>query len=410
MISPKSLLATAIIASLVAIGPLSTDMYLPAFPMLMQSFDADIDQVQHTLSIFLIGFALAQLLYGPLSDRFGRKPVLMAGLLLFLLSSLAILFADSIATLSLLRLLQAIGGSAGPVLGRAMVRDIHGPRESARVLSHIGTAMAVAPAAAPIVGGYLAVWFGWQSIFLFLAVYGAIGVTLLGMRIPETAPPGSHHVINPGNLVKNYGILLKHPTWRWYTLTCSFVFGGLFSFLSGSAFVIIEFLGYKEEQFGLFFALVVGGFMIGTQIGGRLVRRLGIDRLLGYGSIIAATGGITMLVLALAGVHHVAAVVLPQMFYMIGVGIVMPQSMAGALAPFPRMAGTASALLGFVQMSTAAGVGVLVGHYHDGSPLSMSLSIALMGVLTLVSFLRLRRIDHREAVNDDEEVEPSGIL
>ena len=143
MIAPKSLLTTAIIASLVAVGPLSTDMYLPAFPVLMQSFDADINQVQQTLSIFLIGFALAQLIYGPLSDRFGRKPVLLGGLLLFLISSLAIVFAESIATLSTLRLFQAIGGSAGPVLGRAMVRDIHGPKDSARLLSYIGTAMAV---------------------------------------------------------------------------------------------------------------------------------------------------------------------------------------------------------------------------------------------------------------------------
>ncbi|WP_428608249.1 Bcr/CflA family multidrug efflux MFS transporter [Sedimenticola sp.] len=411
MISPKSLLATAIIASLVAIGPLSTDMYLPAFPVLMQSFDADINQVQHTLSIFLIGFALAQLIYGPLSDRFGRKPVLMAGLLLFLLSSLAIVFAESIATLSSLRLLQAIGGSAGPVLGRAMVRDIHGPKESARLLSYIGTAMAVAPAAAPIIGGYMTVWFGWQSIFLFLAVYGVIGVVLLGLRIPETAPPGSHHIMSVGHLLKNYGILVKHPTWRWYTLTCSFVFAGLFSFLSGSSFVIIDFLGFKEEQFGLFFALVVSGFMIGTLIGGRLVRRVGINRLLAYGSVIAALGGISMLIFALAEVHHVAAIVLPQMIYMIGVGIVMPQSMAGALAPFPHMAGTSSALLGFIQMSVATGVGVLVGHYHDGSPRSMALSIALMGVLTLISFLRLNRIDHSE-VDDDEDggVELSGVL
>jgi DHA1 family bicyclomycin/chloramphenicol resistance-like MFS transporter len=385
-------------------------MYLPAFPMLMQSFAADINQVQHTLSIFLIGFALAQLIYGPLSDRFGRKPVLMGGLLLFLLSSLAIVFAESIASLSALRLLQAIGGSAGPVLGRAMVRDIHGPRDSARLLSYIGTAMAVAPAAAPIIGGYMTVWFGWQSIFLFLAIYGALGIVLLGTRIPETAPPGSHHVMSVGNLLRNYGILLKHPTWRWYTLTCSFVFAGLFSFLSGSSFVIIDFLGFKEEQFGLFFALVVAGFMIGTLIGGRLARRVGINRLLGYGSLIAATGGISMLILALAQVHHVAAIVLPQMIYMIGVGIVMPQSMAGALAPFPHMAGTASALLGFIQMSVAAGIGVLVGHYHDGSPRSMALSIALMGIFTLVSFLRLRRIDHTE-VDDDEDggVEPTSV-
>jgi DHA1 family bicyclomycin/chloramphenicol resistance-like MFS transporter len=402
MTSPKSLFATAIIASLVAIGPLSTDMYLPAFPALMQSFNADINQVQHTLSIFLIGFALAQLIYGPLSDRFGRKPVLMGGMLLFLISSLAIVFAESIATLSTLRLFQAIGGSAGPVLGRAMVRDIHGPKDSARLLSYISTAMAVAPAAAPIIGGYLTVWFGWQSIFLFLAAYGVVGVMILGMSIPETAPPGSHHIISISNLIKNYTLLLKHRTWRWYTLSCSFVFAGLFSFLSGSAFVIIDFLGYKEEQYGLFFALVVAGFMTGTLIAGRLVRSIGINRLIGYGSVVAATGGIIMATLAITEVHHVAAIVVPQMIYMIGVGIVMPQSMAGALGPFPHMAGTASAFLGFIQMSFAAAIGVLVGHYHDGSPLSMALSIALMGVLTLVSFLRLSRASSDEDDGNDE--------
>jgi DHA1 family bicyclomycin/chloramphenicol resistance-like MFS transporter len=402
MTSPKSLLATAIIAALVAIGPLSTDMYLPAFPVLMQSFNADINQVQHTLSIFLIGFALAQLIYGPLSDRFGRKPVLMGGLLLFLLSSVAIVFAESIATLSTLRLFQAIGGSAGPVLGRAMVRDIHGPKDSARLLSYISTAMAVAPAAAPILGGYLTVWFGWQSIFLFLAAYGVVGVMLLGMSIPETAPPGSHHIISVSNLIKNYTTLLKHRTWRWYTLSCSFVFAGLFSFLSGSSFVIIDFLGYKEEQYGLFFALVVAGFMAGTLIAGRLVRSIGINRLMGYGSLVAVTGGMTMAALAIAEVHHVAAIVVPQMIYMMGVGIVMPQAMAGALAPFPHMAGTASAFLGFIQMSFAAVIGVLVGHYHDGSPLSMALSIALMGILTLVSFLRLSRASSDEDDGDNE--------
>ncbi len=401
MISPKSLLATAIIASLVAIGPLSTDMYLPAFPVLMQSFNTNINHVQQTLSVFLIGFALAQLIYGPLSDRYGRKPVLLGGLLLFLVSSLAIVFAESITTLSIMRLFQAIGGSAGPVLGRAMVRDIHGPKDSARLLSYIGTAMAVAPAAAPILGGYMTVWFGWQSIFLFLAAYALLGVLVLGTSIPETAPPGSHHIMSVGNMLKNYTLLLKHRTWRWYTLSCSFVFAGLFSFLSGSSFVIIDFLGYKEEQYGLFFALVVAGFMAGTLIAGRMVRRIGINRLMGYGSVIAATGGISMAILAITEVHHVAAIVVPQMIYMMGVGIVMPQAMAGALAPFPHMAGTSSAFLGFIQMSFAAAIGVLVGHYHDGSPLSMALSIALMGVLTLVSFLRLRLASDNEEGDDD---------
>ncbi len=389
MTSTKTLFATAIIAALVAIGPLSTDMYLPAFPALMKAFDANISQVQYTLSTFLVGFALAQLIYGPLSDRFGRKPVLIGGMLIFLFSSIAIAFADTIETLAWLRLLQAIGGSAGPVLGRAIVRDIHGPTEAARQFAFISTAMALAPAVAPILGGYLTIWFGWASTFLFLALYGLIATFLFATRLPETAPPGSHHVLTLGHMLKNYSILLKHRTWPWYTLACSFVFGGLFSFLSGSSFVIIEFLGYPEEQYGLFFAMIVFGFMAGSLFAGRFVRRIGIDRLIGIGAIIAALAGSIMALLAAMEVYHIAAIIIPHMLYMVGVGIVMPQSIAGALTPFPNMAGTASAFLGFIQMTFAAVVGILVGHSHDGTPRSMAYSIALMGILTLASYLML---------------------
>lgn len=391
MFDPKSLKTTAIIAGLVALGPLATDMYLPAFPQLMRDFGTSMDRVQQTLSIFLIGFAVAQLIYGPLADRYGRKPVLLGGLLLFFFSSIGAAQTDSISSLNLLRLLQALGGSAGPVLGRAMIRDIHGPTESARLLSYIGTAMAVAPAVAPILGGYMTSWLGWSSIFLFLAFYAAIGVGLLVLRVPETLLLPSNHIVTPRRLLHNYGQLLRHRSWRWYTLCCSFVFAGLFSFLSGSPFVIIDFFGYREQSYGLFFTLIVIGFMAGTLIAGRLVRQVGIDRLLGAGSLIAALGGGIMALLALYPVHSVWAVILPHIIYMVGCGIVMPQAMAGAMAPFPEMAGTSSALLGFIQMTLAALVGVLVGHSHDGTPFSMSLTIGLMGLLTLGSFVALKR-------------------
>jgi len=391
LFDPKSLKTTAIIAGLVALGPLSTDMYLPAFPQLMRDFGTSMDQVQQTLSIFLVGFAVAQLIYGPLADRYGRKPVLLGGMLLFFVSSIAAAQADSITSLSLLRLLQALGGSAGPVLGRAMIRDIHGPTESARLLAYIGTAMALAPAVAPILGGYMTSWLGWASIFLFLAFYAAIGIGLLLLRMPETLLLPGEHIASPRRLLRNYGQLLRHRSWRWYTLCCSFVFAGLFSFLSGSPFVIIDFFGYQEQSYGLFFTLIVIGYMAGTLIAGRLVRRVGIDRLLGAGSLIAALGGGIMALLALYPVLSVWAIILPHIIYMVGCGIVMPQAMAGALAPFPEMAGTSSALLGFIQMTLAALVGVLVGQYHDGTPLSMSLSIGLMGILTLGSFMALKR-------------------
>ncbi len=391
MNSTKSVFTTAIIAALVAIGALSTDMYLPAFSALMQAFDTEINLVQYTLSVFLIGFALAQLIYGPLSDRFGRKPILLGGMLLFFLSSIAIVYAETIETLIVLRFFQAVGGSAGPVLGRAMIRDIHGPKESAKQLAYIGTAMALAPAIAPIMGGYFTIWWGWESTFIFLAAYALAAIYLLISHIPETAPPGSHHLLSVKRLLQNYLTLLKHPTWPWYTLCCAFVFSGLFAFLSGSSFVIIDFLGYKEEQFGLFFAIIVAGFMSGALGGSRLVSTYGIDRVIGWGALLATLSGSVMAILAMLEIYHITAIIIPHTFYMVAVGLVMPQTMAGALAPFAQMAGTASAFLGFIQMSTAAIIGIIVGHSYDGTPRSMSISIALMGIFTLLSYLKLRQ-------------------
>ncbi|MEW7979646.1 MAG: multidrug effflux MFS transporter [Candidatus Sedimenticola endophacoides] len=388
MLPPKAPLTTALIAALVALGPLATDMYLPAFPTLMREFGVGIAATQQTLSVFLVGFALAQLTYGPLSDRFGRKPALNGGLLLFALSSYAITLASDMATLTALRLLQALGASAGPVLGRAMVRDIHGPRDSARLLSYIGTAMALAPAVAPLLGGYMTVLWGWSSIFLFLAAYAVLGLAF-SLRIPETAP--AHGRAPSTTLLGGFAELLRHPAWRWYTLACGCVFGGLFAFLSGSPFIIIDFLGYPEQRFGLFFALVVAGFMAGTLLGGRLSQRHGTDPLIRAGAAVALVGGLGMALPALLGIHHISAIIIPQMIYMVGVGIVMPQSMAGTLAPFPHIAGASSALLGFIQMSLAALAGILVGRLHDGGPLAMSLTIAALGALTLLSAWRLPR-------------------
>ncbi len=389
MKSSKSFFTTAVIAAMVAIGPISTDMYLPAFPALITFFDTSIDQVQFTLSIFLIGFAVAQLLYGPLSDRFGRKPVLLVGITLFLFSSAAIIFVHEIEQMILLRFFQALGGSAGPVLGRAMVRDIHGAKDAARQLAYIGSAMALAPAIAPVIGGYFTIWWGWESSFVFLTMYAIAVFLIVAIKIPETAPPGSHHVLSMNNLIKNYLSLLKHATWPWYTLTCSFVFSGLFSFLSGSSFVIIEFLGFGAEQFGLFFTIIVVGYMIGAMTGARLLHHHDINTIISRGAILASVSGSVLAVLALLEFHNIYTIIIPQFFYMMAVGFVMPQAMAGALGPFAHMAGTASAFLGFIQMSFAAIVGVMVGQFHDGTPASMSLSIALMGILTLLSYLKL---------------------
>ncbi len=389
LLTPTSFACTLSIALLVALGPLATDMYLPALPGLTGEFSTSAGLVQLTLSLFLAGFALAQIIYGPLSDRFGRKPMMLVGLSLFVLASIACALAQSIEMLILARFVQALGGSAGPVLGRAMVRDIHGPQESARVLSHIGSAMALAPAFAPILGGYMSVYLGWASIFWFLALVGFLGTTLLLLAIEETAPLEHRHPKPVKTILADYARLLRDPGYLGYTLTCTLAYAGLFAFLSGSSFVIIEYFGISEQHFGLLFMLVVAGYISGTLSGARLSRRFDYRRLVGVGSLVLLLAGGSMLAIALGRPEQVMSIVFPMMIFMLGVGLVMPQSMAGALADYPHMAGSASGLLGFTQMSVAGLVGVAVGHSYDGTPVAMALAIAVTGLLSLVVYLSL---------------------
>ena len=387
MINPTSLACTLSIAMLVALGPLSTDMYLPALPGLTDEFATDAGQVQLTLSLFLAGFAVAQIAYGPLSDRFGRKPVLLGGLVMFVLASIACALAVNIEMLILARFVQALGGSAGPVLGRAMVRDIHGPTESARVLSHIGSAMALAPALAPILGGYMSVYLGWASIFWFLGLFGFFGAALLMFAIAETAPEEHRHPKPVKTILADFARLLVDPGYLGYTLTCTLAFAGLFAFLSGSSFVIIEYFGVAEQHFGLLFMLVVIGYISGTLLGGRLSRRYDFRRLVAVGSWVLLLAGGLMLIIALNQPRNVLSIVLPMTVFMLGVGLVMPQSMAGALANYPHIAGTASGLLGFIQMTTAGLLGVAVGHAYDGTPVPAA--IAATGFCCLLVYLLL---------------------
>ncbi|BBB29294.1 Bcr/CflA family multidrug efflux MFS transporter [Neptunomonas japonica] len=387
MFLPTSLATILVLASIVALGPLSTDMYLPSLPRLTTELNASIDQVQITLSIFFAGFAVAQLVYGPLADRFGRKSILLAGLALFTTASFGCATATTIEELIVFRFLQALGACGGPVLGRTMIRDIYGPTQSARVLSMMGTIMALAPAIAPIIGGYMLFVFNWSAIFIFLGAYGAIVTLIITFKIQESLQPENVNSLNPLIIMRNYGELLRSRIFLGYTLCCSFTFSGLFSFLSGSSFVLIDFFGVPEANYGFYFTAVVLGYMVGTQLSQRLGSRYGINKMLVIGTLLASSAGISMLAASLLELHHLYWVIGCQVFFMMAVGMVMPQAMAGAMGPFSKMAGTASALLGFTQSAIAAVVGLIVGHSHTGTPTIMAASIALMGTLAFLSYL-----------------------
>ena len=392
MLKLPSTATVVALAALTALGPLATDMYLPAMPAMAEALHTGPDRIQLTLSLYMAGFALAQLLCGPISDHVGRRPVMIAGLSLFLAASILCAWAPSVEWLLVGRFLQAFGGAAGPVLARAAVRDIHGPIEAGRILSYMASTMALAPALAPVVGAGLLLFFGWESVFVVLALYAAVMLAVLILMLPEPLAKAQRQSIHPSTILANFRLLLSQRAFIGYTLVNATAFSGLFAYLSGSSFVLIEYMGVAPTLYGVMFTLIVAGFFFGTLISGRYSHRLGRDRLITLGTMVCATGGVAMAGLAVATIHLPWAVVGPHMLFMLGIGLLMPQTMAGALAPNPQCAGAASSLFGFLQMTSAAIVGGLVGQFHDGSSRTMALTIGLMGLLALIShWLLVRR-------------------
>jgi MFS transporter, DHA1 family, multidrug resistance protein len=396
MRAANSLSVTVLLTALVALGPLSTDLYLPSLPGLARYFAVGVDHIQLTLSVFLVGLATAQLVYGPLSDRLGRRPVLLVGLAIYVIASFACMLAPSVPVLVVARFVQAVGACVGPVLGRAVVRDVYGREGAARVLAYMSAAMALAPAIGPILGGFLEEWFGWRINFLALVIYGSAGLLFTWRILPETNKSPDPQAAQPIRILLGYRGLLNHRAYVGYVLCCAFAYSGIFAFISGSSYVLQEVVGLGPIGFGLCFAGVVIGYIIGTIVAGRLSRRMGIDRLVAIGAGIGVAGGVLLLALALAdptrsGLAGALLIVGPMLVFMIGVGLVLPNSIAGAIGPFPRAAGAASALLGFTQMTAAAAIGIAVAALYDVSSVPMTATIAAVAVGVLLAFTLLVR-------------------
>lgn len=386
MARAESIVVSVLLTAMVALGPLSTDLYLPSLPTIGRALSADNAQVQLTLSVFLAGFAFSQLIYGPLADRFGRRPVILAGLTIYLLATLVCASAPDIEVLILARFVQAVGACVGPVLGRAVVRDIYGRERAARMLSYMGLAMALAPALGPILGGFLEVWFGWRANFAVLAVIAVSLLAATAAILPETNQWKNPDATRPGRLLATYLELLGHRSYLGYVFVVACSYAGIFSFISGSAFVLIGLLGLTPVVYGFCFAAIVVGYMIGTFLSGRLTLSLGLERLIQVGTLIQVLGGLGGVALYFAGIVSVASIVGPVAVFLLGCGLVMPNAQAGAIGPFPRSAGSASALLGFFQMGLAAVVGIAVGHGSGTSALTMLAAVALVALGAMAAY------------------------
>ncbi|WP_339832894.1 multidrug effflux MFS transporter [uncultured Parvibaculum sp.] len=392
-LSPGTAAFTIFLGALTAVGPLSTDMYLPSLPAIALAFAADTGATQLTLSVHLIGFAGSQLFYGPLADRYGRRPVLLCGFTLYIAGCFVSLFVGSIEELIAARFFQAIGGGASVVLARAIVRDLYEGPAAGQMLARMAAIMGIVPALAPMLGGVIEAAYGWKMNFVAMGAFGAVLALIALTRLDETLPPARRQSAAPAAILAHYRRLIGDRRYLRYLLIASTCFAGLFAFISGSSFVLQGLYGLSPIVYGLCFGLMAGGYIAGSLTGGRLVRRLGIDGTLKVGGSFACLGGLSMLAGSIVSASP-AAIVAPVVLYGFAVGLTMPQAMAGALTPFPEIAGTASALLGFLQAAAAAAVGIYVGHGVGESALPMVGTMALTGLLTFtVTFFRRRAAD-----------------
>ena len=400
---PESLIVTALLTALVALGPVSTDLYLPSLPGMTDALDAEVADIQLTLSLFLAGLASGQLLWGPFADRFGRRPILIIGLSIFCAASVVCAIAPSIGVLIAARFVQAFGAAVGPTLCRAIVRDVHGRTGAARVMSYLSAAVAVAPAIAPIFGGFVEVWLGWRANLISLAVYGTLALIATVMLLPETNPSPDPTATHPFRIVGNYGSFLRNRLYLGFLLGVALSYAGIFCFISGSSFVLVDLVGVTPDLYGFCFGAIVIGYIVGSMTAGRLSKRYPPDRMVMVGTALMLLGAGTVFVLALVLEPSVASIVLPTVLFMTGVGLTMPNAYAGALIPFPRAAGAASSLVGFVQMTFAALVGVGIGHAYDATARPMTGAMALVaGCAVLVYWLIIRPAARREAERERE--------
>ena len=375
---------------------MAVDMYLSSLPQLETVFAASAAEVQRTLAAFFMGFATGQSFYGPLADRFGRKPPLYFSILLFVASSVGCALAPSIRWLAFFRLLQALGACGGAVISRAMVRDLFAPSETRRVFSMLMLVNGVAPIAAPLAGGYLLLWFGWQSVFWTLALIGVVTLTGVHFRLPETLDPRHAQPLHLGRVFSTYRALLGDRVLLGSSLAVAASGAGMFAYIASAPFVFINIYGVAAQRFGWIFGTIAIGIVVASQINARLLDRVPALRVLRWSSVVQCAAGALLLAAVLTGWGGMAAVYVPLLIYVSTIGLVFPNGSALALAGHAEVAGMASALLGTLQFTAAAISTTTLGMIGEGSALPMALVVLACGALAVaVNFGLLRGQDAR---------------
>jgi DHA1 family bicyclomycin/chloramphenicol resistance-like MFS transporter len=397
--SSASLPFTLLLGILIGLAALGMDAFLPAVPAIAQAFGAEPGAAQHAVTTYLLGLALGQFAWGPLSDRYGRKPVLLAGIVLAVASSLACTQAGSVQAIVLLRFVQGVGLSSGPVVARSVVRDLYAREQAAHLLSRMTVVFGIFPFAGPLIGAQLLGWQGWQAVFWMYAATSVALLIAVSRGLAETAPV-ERPSISARRIAAGFAALLRDRRFLAPIAVMLPAQLGIIAFVSASALVLVQAFQLTPTTFSFLFAAVMLGQVGGGYAASRLVSRVGIARMVRLGAALACAFGLLLAALALAGATHWGAVVGPMIGYIFGCAFIIPNATAAALSPFPRMAGAASSLLGTLPFALGALVSALLAFAFDGSARPMAIAIALggaaaaLGERLLFAFLPGERAAH----------------
>ncbi|HYD08418.1 MAG TPA: Bcr/CflA family multidrug efflux MFS transporter [Reyranella sp.] len=379
----------AVLALLSSFTPLSIDMYLPALPVIAVDLHGTVGDIQLTLSAFMIAFGFGQIFYGPAGDRFGRRPVILSGIAIYVVASIGCAFAAEAGHLVLLRFLQGLSACGGVVLARTMVRDLAEKDQAARAMSLMMACTSIAPMLAPLIGGQV-LWFaGWRAIFWVLAAIGVFALVAAYFRLPETLRPEYRQPLVLSSILSRFGELVRHRAFMGYAFTSSFQFSALMSFLSGSPFVFIDRYGVSPRAYGLIFGGMIVFMTIGSLLNARFVPVFGAHRILRYAVIVPLIVGPAALVMGFVEARYGTIGLWPFLLcfapQIATISLIGPNSMAMALQRYPHMAGTASSLMGVMQFGLGAVFGAIVGQTFDGTIAPMTTAMGISGILCFVS-------------------------
>jgi len=371
-----------VLSLLLGLQPVTTDLYLPALPALTQDLGATVAQAQLTLSGLLLAFGLSQLVWGPISDRFGRRPVLLLGLATYVVGAVGGALAGSMEALLLWRIVQGAALGASVMCARALVRDLYSPEVGARAISKGITGLGVIACLSIPLGGVLAEFLGWRSALAALALFGAATLALIVLRFEETLQRPDPDALRPATLVRTWITIVRNPTFLAFALLAAATYGGLFTLLAASSFVFIRLMELSRIEYGALMFVIVLAYVGGTLLCRRLLVRFGVQRTVAIGGVFSLVGGSLLGLGGLAGLEGVWPILLPALIYMVGHGIHQPCGQAGAVGPFPKAAGAASAMSGFLMMVVAFAMGQWLGASMDGTPLPMTHGMWFWGVAT----------------------------